>query len=68
MKHEIVIKEGDDMEEQKRFEKTSSAEVSTNKKGESSYSVKIYFDVDEKTSTDVVDKLEAIMNELKRRF
>jgi len=56
------------MEERTLSERTSSAEVSINAKSQASFSVKIYYDVDEKTSEEVADKLEAIMVELKRRF
>ena len=53
---------------EKRFEKTSSAEVSLNAKGQAAFVVKIYFDVDEKTPTEVADKVKTIVDELKKRF
>jgi len=54
--------------EERRFEKTSSASVDTNKKGESSFSVKVYFDPEERTPEEVADKIKFIMDELKKRF
>ena len=54
--------------EEKRFEKTSSASVDINAKNQASFSVKIYFDVEEKTPEEIADKIQNIMNELKKRF
>lgn len=54
--------------EEKRFEKTSSASVDINAKGQASFSIKVYYDVDDKSPAEVADKVKAIYDELKKRF
>jgi len=54
--------------DEKRYERTSSAEVSINAKGNVSFNVKVYFDVEERTSSEVADMVEGIMSELRKRF
>jgi len=55
--------------EEKRFEKTSSASVDFNAQGQiKSFSIKIYFDESEKATKDIIDKINELHTEIKRRF
>uniref|UniRef100_A0A6M3JIK9 Uncharacterized protein n=1 Tax=viral metagenome TaxID=1070528 RepID=A0A6M3JIK9_9ZZZZ len=55
--------------EQQRFEKTSSINTDFNAQGLlKSFSIKIYFDVDEKSTTEITDKINELHTEIKKRF